>query len=117
LLGPAESPIVRDHRPLNPKVMMDFDELVQRLQQHRHELSALHVQTLSVFGSVARGEAGASSDIDLLVEFDRPVGLFHFVTVKNRLEALLGLPVDLVTPRGLKAALRDRILAESRRVA
>jgi len=96
---------------------MDFDELVQRIEQHRPELLALHIKALSVFGSVARGEAGASSDIDLLVEFDRPIGMFHFITVKDRLEALLGLPVDLVTPRGLKAALRDRILAESRRVA
>jgi uncharacterized protein len=96
---------------------MHFDELVERIERHRGELTSLHVRTLSVFGSVARGEAAASSDVDLLVEFDRPVGLFHFVTVKDRLEALLGLPVDLVTPRGLKAPLRERILAEARRVA
>lgn len=96
---------------------MKFDELAHRIAGHREELASLHVRTLSVFGSVARGEAGDASDIDLLVEFDRPVGLFHFVTVKERLESLLDLPVDLVTPRGLKAPLRDRVLAEARRVA
>lgn len=96
---------------------MQFDELAQRIARHREELTSLHVRTLSVFGSVARGEASDRSDIDLLVEFDRPVGLFHFVTVKDRLESVLELPVDLVTPRGLKAPLRERVLAEARRVA
>lgn len=96
---------------------MTFDELVRRIAGHREELASLHVRTLSAFGSVAREEAGEASDVDLLVEFDRPVGLFHFVTVKERLEAVLDVPVDLVTPRGLKAPLRDRVMAEARRVA
>jgi uncharacterized protein len=94
-----------------------LEQLVDRLGGARDELRSLHIRSLSVFGSVARGEAGAASDVDLLVEFDRPVGLFHFVTVKERLEALLGVSVDLVTPRGLKPQIRDRILAEARRVA
>jgi len=43
------------------------------------------VRSLELFGSVARGEAGPNSDVDLLVEFDRPVGLFHFFRVQRRL--------------------------------
>lgn len=96
---------------------MTFDELVRRIAAHQDELASLHVHKLSVFGSVARGEAGEASDVDLLVGFDRPVGLFHFVTVKERLEAVLAVSVDLVTPGGLKAPLRAHVLAEARRIA
>jgi predicted nucleotidyltransferase len=44
----------------------------------------LGVRSLDLFGSVARGDAGPGSDVDLLVEFDRPVGLFHFFRVQRR---------------------------------
>jgi hypothetical protein len=47
------------------------------------------------------------------VEFDRPVGLFEFVRVKNHLEKILHRPVDLVTPEGLKKQLKERILKEA----
>ena len=76
------------------------------------------VASLSLFGSVARGEAAATSDIDMLVEFDRPIGLFEFVEVKLYLEMLLDVPeVDLVMPDALIEELKDDILAEAIRVA
>ncbi len=68
---------------------------------------------MAIFGSVARGEAGPDSDVDLLVEFSRPVGLFHFIGVKEYLEQLLGRPVDLVTRDAIKRQFRDAILAEA----
>jgi len=71
------------------------------------------VKSLALFGSAARDEAEPGSDLDLLVEFAEPVGLFRFLDLKARLEALLGCAVDLVTPGALKRQLRDRILREA----
>jgi len=71
------------------------------------------VRSLDLFGSIARGDSGADSDVDLLVEFDRPVGLFQFFRVQRRLEAIVGRPVDLVMKDAIKRQLRTRILAEA----
>ncbi len=75
------------------------------------------VRSLSLFGSVARDEAAEGSDVDLLVDFDRPVGLFHVFYVRERLSAILGCDVDLVTRGGLRPELREAILAEAVRAA
>ena len=74
------------------------------------------IRRLDVFGSVARDEAGQDSDVDLLVEFDRPVGLFRFLELQSHLEDLLRCTVDLGTPKSLKPRIRDRVLAEAVRV-
>jgi predicted nucleotidyltransferase len=83
------------------------------LRHHQKELHEAGVKSLKFFGSVVRGEARADSDIDILVEFSRPIGLLAFVRLKNRLSELLGRPVDLVTPDALKPPLRDGILSEA----
>ena len=77
------------------------------------ELRRMDVASLAVFDSVARDEAGPDSDVDLLVEFERPVGMFRFLAVKEYLEALLGRPVDLATRDALKRQFRDAILSEA----
>ena len=92
-------------------------DVLRTLAEHREELHRLGVKTLSVFGSVARDEASPDSDVDLLVEFEQPVGYFHLFDVKKRLEAVLGTRVDMVTPGGLRAEIRDEILAEAVRAA
>jgi hypothetical protein len=71
------------------------------------------VASLSVFGSAARDRLRKQSDIDLLVEFERPVGLFTFIRLKLYLENLLGRRVDLVTPAALRPELRQQILQEA----
>jgi predicted nucleotidyltransferase len=87
------------------------------LSQHRCELQErFGVKSLALFGSAARGEAGIASDVDLLVEFDRPVGLLEFIDLKDFLEKLLGRKVDLGTPQSLKPRLRERVLREAIRV-
>ena len=91
--------------------------VVRALQEHRGALTEMGVSGLALFGSIARGEEATGSDVDLLVEFDRPVGLFHFVHVKRYLEEILGRRVDMVTPDALHPALRDRILREAVRAA
>jgi len=96
---------------------MDCQYVLDIIAAHRDELQELGIGALSVFGSVARGEATDSSDIDLLVEFSRPVGLFHFARVRRRLSELLGAPVDLVTTKALRDEMRDRVMKEAIRAA
>ena len=96
---------------------MTQEQVRRSLSAARAELGDLGVRSLDLFGSVARGEARADSDVDLLVEFDRPIGLFHFFLVQQRLEAILGARVDLVMRDALKPQLRERILAEAVRAA
>ena len=92
---------------------MTRDQVLQRLSGARAELATLGVRSLDLFGSVARGEAGPDSDVDLLVEFDKPIGLFHFFRVQRRLEEILGCHVDLVMRAAVRRQLRDRIFAEA----
>ncbi len=96
---------------------MTREEAIRRLQSARSELASLGVHSLALFGSVARGDAGAASDVDLLVDFDQPIGLFHFSRVQRRIEEILGCRVDLVMRGAVKRQLRDRIFAEAIRVA
>ena len=96
---------------------MKRDRVLQRLSGHSRVLGGFKVKSISIFGSVARDEALETSDVDILVEFSEPVGLFHFVRLKRSLEELLGVRVDLVTPGALKAQLRERILREAIRAA
>ncbi len=66
-----------------------------------------------VFGSVARGEAGPDSDVDLLMDFASEQGLLDHASLLLDLEDFLGCNVDLVTERGLYQSLRDRVLKEA----
>jgi uncharacterized protein len=72
------------------------------------------VRSLALFGSVARGQARSPSDVDLLVEFDRPIGLLHLVGTAQQLEKLLRVDkVDLVLRRSVLPELREAIFAEA----
>lgn len=74
------------------------------------------IQSLALFGSLARDEARANSDVDLLVAFDRPVSLFDLVGAALYIEKLLDLPedcVDLVLRRAVLPELRERIFSEA----
>ena len=92
---------------------MDRDEVLGLLKNRKRTLKKYNVRSLSLFGSVARNEARKQSDVDLLVEFSRPVGLFQFARLKMYLEEVLGREVDLVTPEALRKELRDDILREA----
>ncbi len=67
------------------------------------------VQRLGIFGSYASGDHTSQSDLDLLVEFSKPVG-WKFFTLEKMLEEKLQLKIDLVTPAALKSAMRENIL-------
>jgi uncharacterized protein len=92
--------------------LMERYEIARVLLTHKEELRSFCVESLALFGSIVRGEARSDSDVDILVEFSKPVGLFGFIRLKHRLEEILGRPVDLVTRAALKPQLRDRILQE-----
>jgi len=85
------------------------------LGDHRDELrSEFAIKSLALFGSVARDEAGPTSDVDLLVEFSRPIGLLHLVGASQYIENLLKVErVDLVLRRALLPELKDAIFAET----
>lgn len=92
---------------------MDRDEAIRLLRQHRDEMKGFGVMSISVFGSTARGNAGAQSDVDVLVEFEQPPGLREFMGLKFALEGWLGRAVDLID----RAAVRDRWRIEIERDA
>jgi predicted nucleotidyltransferase len=94
---------------------MEKERIIEILQTNKTLLERFHVRSLSVFGSIVRGEAGSDSDVDILVEFEpgAPVGLFAFARLQRRLEELLGRSVDLATPDALHRALKRSILEES----
>jgi predicted nucleotidyltransferase len=97
---------------------MKCDQITQILQLQHTELKQKYgVRSLSLFGSVARDEDGPASDVDLLVEFDRPVGYFGLFALQDYLESLLGCKVDLGTSNSLKPRIRDHVMGECVRVA
>ena len=92
---------------------MKQDAVIQILKQKNAELTdQFGVKSLLLFGSVARNEATVTSDVDLLVEFDRPVGYFGLFALQDYLEKLLGCSVNLGTPESLKPYLKERIMGE-----
>ena len=92
---------------------MKRDEVLAIVTAHREKLQELGVKSLELFGSVARNEAGSDSDVDFLVEFDRPVGLFRFIEVRLYLEDILGCSVDMGTQDALREHLREPVLKDA----
>ena len=85
-------------------------DVLRVLIEHREERATrFRVKSLAIFGSVARDEAGPDSDVDLLVEFNRPAGLLTFVGLQHYLEKLLGRRVDLGVADSLRDELRDNV--------
>ena len=92
-------------------------EVIEVLSANKPMLESMGIKSLALFGSVVRDEAYETSDVDLLIEFSRPVGLIHFSRVRLYLSDLLGCNVDLVTRDAIRAEMRDVILTEAVRAA
>ncbi len=91
---------------------MKRDEVLKIIAKHREQLEKLGVKSLSLFGSVARDEAGPDSDVDFLVEFNRAIGLFEFIEIRLYLQDILNCSVDLGTENALKENLREPVLKD-----
>jgi predicted nucleotidyltransferase len=89
------------------------EDILKTPRNSRPLLDAFGVTRLSLFGSFARDEGREDSDVDLLVEFSRPIGLFEFVRLQRQLGERIGRRVELVTPAALKLQLHDGILREA----
>lgn len=93
--------------------MQDVEDIKRTLLQHKAELKKnFKVKTIGVFGSYVRGEQQRESDVDVLVEFEEPTGLFEFMDLELYLSELLGAKVDLVSKKALKSRIGQRILEE-----
>jgi len=93
--------------------MKSIDEIKRVLGAHKEELRLKYgVSKIGVFGSYVRSEAGQESDIDILVDFEKPIGLIRFVGLKNHLSDILGVEVDLVMRKALKPGVDEQVLKE-----
>jgi predicted nucleotidyltransferase len=88
--------------------------LLEAKRQDILRLAARHgANRIRIFGSVARGEAGPKSDVDFLVDLEPGRSLFDLGGLLMDLQDLLGCKVDVVTEKGLRPRIRDRVLREA----
>ena len=97
--------------------MKDKTTSIQKIKRillsHKQDLSDKYgVKEIGIFGSFAREENRKNSDIDILVEINKPMGFFKFIKLEREVSELLGIKVDLVTKNALKHHIGQRILAE-----
>lgn len=94
--------------------MIETDDIIVKL---RVALPGLReqwpIRSLALFGSRVRDDATPDSDLDVLVEFTRPVALSSFLALEERLAAITGLRIDLVTAASLKPYIGERVRAEA----
>jgi predicted nucleotidyltransferase len=93
--------------------MLSLEQLRSRREEILEIARRYGASQVRVFGSVARGEANAESDIDFLVKFEPTRSLIDQALLKQDLEALLERPVDVVSENGINPLLRNRILSEA----
>jgi predicted nucleotidyltransferase len=94
--------------------MKTRDEVIAILHDLKAETAPLFgVRRFGLFGSYARNEQSEQSDIDLLVELDRPVPFSAFCRLEDLVSQRLGVAVDMTTPDGLHPQIEGRVLAEA----
>ncbi|MBK7109576.1 MAG: nucleotidyltransferase family protein [Chitinophagales bacterium] len=92
--------------------MLSIIDIEKKLKQIKPEISEkFHVTNIGYFGSYSKNQQNENSDLDILVEFSRPVG-WEFFTLEQFLESKLGLRIDLVTSNALKDRIKEIILKE-----
>jgi predicted nucleotidyltransferase len=96
---------------------MNREEIIKKLRTQQSALSGFKIKSLELFGSFARGEAGADSDIDFIVDFQGSTTFDQYMGLKIFLEDLFHRSVDLVTRRGIRPEIAPYIKQEAQRVA
>ncbi|MBI2591409.1 MAG: nucleotidyltransferase family protein [Candidatus Brennerbacteria bacterium] len=89
----------------------------EKIREKIHEQLPLikakyHVKKIGIFGSFVRGEQKIGSDLDILVEFEIPIGFFDFIRLENLLSRVLRKKVDLISKKAIKSAVKKEILKE-----
>ncbi len=92
------------------KTFKDVEKIINRNKKELREKYGL--KQLGIFGSYVKGEQNEGSDIDMLVEVERPMGFIKFIRLENYLSQILGIKVDLVTKKALKPHIGRQILQE-----
>jgi predicted nucleotidyltransferase len=93
---------------------VSIEEIVRTQRENILRIAAYYgAYNVRIFGSVARKEADEQSDLDLLVDMEVGRSLFDLGGLQVELEELLGCPVDVVTEKGLRDRIRDRVLREA----
>jgi len=96
---------------------MKREEIIAQLRRHEADLKRLGVEHLYLFGSIARGDATADSDIDLFFDYEKgKLGLFELMDVKAFASRILGRTTDIMTRDSLHKTLRQSIEATALRV-
>ena len=98
-------------------LVKNFDEIKEMIQNNKQQLKDEYgVTIVGIFGSYVRGEQTEKSDVDMLVELEKPIGLIRFIQLERHISELLGIKVDLATKMALKPYIGRRILSEVRYV-
>ena len=92
---------------------MSKDKVLKLIRSHKKKLNSFNVKSLALFGSAAREESSALSDVDILVEFQDKATFDQYMKLKFFLEDILDCPVDLVTRKALKPRIRDSVEREA----
>ena len=93
--------------------MKTFEEIKKVLQKHRDEFREQYgLKEIGIFGSYVKGEQKEKSDIDMLIELEKPIGFVRFMRLESALSQLLGVRVEMVTRKALKPHIGKRILQE-----
>ena len=93
--------------------MKTVDELKKILSEHKPGIKKkFKVKSIGIFGSYVRGKSSKRRDVDVLVEFSEPVGMFVFLGLEEYLQGIFGIKVDLVSKKALKPKIGENILNE-----
>jgi len=99
---------------LNHKIENKLSHIEETLRTNKRYLNKRYgVKELGIFGSYLHREQKTRSDLDLLVEFEEPIGLFDFIRLENELTRLTGIKVDLVVKEALKQRIKDKVIKEA----
>lgn len=94
--------------------MKNFFEIKELLKNHKEEFKEKYqIKDIGIFGSYVKGMQKKTSDIDILVTFEKPVSLLHIVSFENYLSDILGIKVDVVPKNNIRKELKDSILKET----
>ena len=97
--------------------MKTFEEIKELIQKHKEEFRKQYgLKEIGIFGSYLRGEQGTESDLDILIELEKPIGFVKFMRLERALSELLEIQVEMVTKKALKPHIGKRILQEVRYV-